>query len=116
MNDSYSQMKLRFLLNTLDCTLEDLKLKINERILVHREFMRYHNAVWLERTPIAIENRQLLRNAVERNFKVFEKQGIRQFIDQSLAFLPETTKKNIVDSESIKAAIIYELLSKYYEE
>jgi hypothetical protein len=95
--------------------LKDLELKSNKRIPVRRAFERYHNAVRLERTLISIDNQQAVKGAVERNFESFEEQGVNEFMEQTLASLPETTQKNLVDLESTQAAIIYELLSKCHE-
>ncbi len=95
--------------------LIDLELKSNRRIQVRRAFERYHNAVRLERTLIAIDNQQAVKDTVERNFEAFEEQGAKEFMEQALASLSETTKKNLVDLESTQAAIIYELLSKCHE-
>ena len=99
----------------LDDILEDLELKSNKRIQVRRAFARYHNAVRLERSLIAIDNQQVVKDAVESNFEAFKKQSVRKFMELSLEALPETTKKNLVDLESTQAAIIYELLSKCHE-
>lgn len=96
----------------VDDILKDLQLKSNKRIQVRRAFKRYHNAVRLERSLIAIDNQQAVKETVERNFEAFEGQGVREFMELALGALPETTKKNLVDLESIQAAIIYELLSK----
>lgn len=98
-----------------DYILNDLELKSNKRIQVHRAFERYHNAVRLERSLIAIDNQKMVKDVVERNFKAFEEQGIKEFIELALEALPETTKRNFVDLESIQAALIYELLSKCHE-
>lgn len=95
--------------------LQDLELKSNKRIKVRRAFERYHSAVRLERSLIAIDNQQAVKDAVESNFEAFEEQGVREFMELALEALPETTKKNLVDLESTQAAIIYELLSKCHE-
>lgn len=95
--------------------IDDLDLKSNKRIRIRKAFERYHNAVRLERTLVAIANQKSVKDAVERNFELFEKQGVTDFIEQTLVFLPETTRKNLGDSESTQAAIIYELLSKCHE-
>lgn len=95
--------------------LRDLELKSNKRIQTRRAFGRYHNAVRLERTLIAIDNQQAVKEAVERNFESFEEQGVKVFMEEALASLSETTQKNLVDLESAQAAIIYELLSKCHE-
>ena len=99
----------------MDDILKDLELKSNKRIQVRRAFERYHNAVRLERSLIAIDNQQAVKDAVEQNFEVFEKQGVVDFMKLTLEILPEATKKNLVNLESIQAAIIYELLSKCHE-
>lgn len=99
----------------LDDILGDLELKSNKRILVRRAFERYHNAVRLERSLFAIDNPQTVKQAVESNFQVFEEQGVRAFMDLALAALPETTKKNLLNLETIQAAVIYELLRKCHE-
>lgn len=95
--------------------LKELALKSNKRIQVRRAFERYHSAVRLERTLIAIDNQQAVRDTVVRNFELFEEQGVKEFMDHVLASLPEATKKNLGDFESTQAAIIYELLSKCHE-
>ncbi|QLG89572.1 DUF4297 domain-containing protein [Chitinibacter bivalviorum] len=99
----------------LDDILNDFELKSNKRIQVRRAFERYHNVVRLERTLIAIDNQQAVKDAVERNFESFEDQGVKEFMVQALASLPESTQKNFANLESIQAAIIYELLSKCHE-
>lgn len=98
-----------------DDILKDLELKSNKKIPVRRAFERYHSAVRLERTLIAIDNQNAVKDAVERNFEAFEEQGVKEFMERALKALPETTKKNLVDLESTQAAIIYELLSKCHE-
>lgn len=113
---SYTESKgIEVFSEDVEDILKDLELKSNKRILFRRAFERYHNAVRLERTLIAIENQQFLKDAIERNFNAFEEQGVKEFMELALTALPETTKKNLVDLESIQAAIIYELLSKCYE-
>ena len=99
----------------LDDILKDLELKSNKRIQVRRAFERYHHAVRLERSLIAIDNQQAVKEAVECNFEVFDEQGVQPFMEQAIASLPEATKKNLVDLEATQAAIIYELLSKCHE-
>jgi RIO-like serine/threonine protein kinase len=99
----------------LDDIIKDLELRSNKRIQVRRAFERYHNAVRLERSLIAIDNQQAVKDAVESNFEAFEEQGVREFMELALEAMPETTKKNLVDLEAIQAAIIYELLSKCHE-
>lgn len=99
----------------LDDILEDLELKSNKRIQLRRAFERYHNAVRLERSLIAIDNQQAVKEAVESNFEAFEEQGMRKFMELALEALPETTKSNLVNLDSTQAAIIYELLSKCHE-
>lgn len=99
----------------LDDILKDLELKSNQSIKVRRAFARYHNAVRLERSLIAIENQQAVKQIVESKFEIFDKQGMKEFMDLALGALPESTKKNLVDFESTQAAIIYELLSKCHE-
>lgn len=113
---SYTESKgIEVFLQDFEDILKDLELKSNKRIQVRRAFERYHNAVRLERTLIAIDNQQAVKDAVERNFESFEEQGVKEFMEQALASLPETTQKNLVDLESTQAAIIYELLSKCHE-
>jgi hypothetical protein len=113
---SYTESKgIEAFLQDFEDILKDLELKSNKRIQVRRAFERYHNAVRLERTLIAIDNHQAVKDAVERNFELFEEQGVKEFMEQALASLPETTQKNLVDLESTQAAIIYELLRKCYE-
>lgn len=99
----------------LDDILKDLELKSNKRIHVRRAFERYHNTVRLERSLIAIDNQQAVKDAVESNFEAFEEQGVREFMELALEALPETTKKNLVNLELTQAAIIYELLRKCHE-
>lgn len=99
----------------LDDILKDLELKSNKRILVRRAFERYHNAVRLDRSLIAIDNQQVVKNTVESNFEAFEEQGVREFIGLALEALPDMTKRNLVDLESTQAALIYELLIKCHE-
>lgn len=99
----------------LDDILRDLELKSNKRIQVRRAFERYHNAVRLGRSLIAIDNQQAVKEAVESNFEAFDEQGVKEFMELALDALPETTQKNLVDLESTQAAIIYELLSKCHE-
>lgn len=95
--------------------LKDLELESHKRIQVRRAFERYHNAVRLERTLIAIDNQQVVKDMVARNFESFEEQGVKPFMENVLLSLPETTKKNLVDLEATQAAIIYELLSNCHE-
>lgn len=90
-------------------------LKSNKRIQVRRAFERYHNAVRLERTLIAIGNQQAVKDAVERNFASIEEQGVKEFMEHAIATVSAVTQKNLGDLESIQAAIIYEMLSKYHE-
>lgn len=113
---SYTESKsIEVFLQDLEDILNDLELRSNKRIQVRRAFERYHNAVRLERTLIAIDNQQAVKDSVERNFESFQEQGVKEFMEQALASLPATTQKNLVDLESTRAAIIYELLSKYHE-
>jgi hypothetical protein len=93
----------------------ELGLKFNKIVILRRAFERYHNAVRLERTLIALDNQQAVKMAVESNFSVFEDQGAVPLIEAVLKTLPESVKWNLVDSESSQAAIIYELLSKCHE-
>ncbi|WP_028601773.1 DUF4297 domain-containing protein [Ottowia thiooxydans] len=99
----------------LDDILEDLELKSNKRIQIRRAFERYHNAVRLERSLIAIDNQKAVKDGVESNFEAFEEKGVRVFMELAQGALPETTKQNLGNLESIQAAIIYELLSKCHE-
>ncbi len=69
----------------------------------------------LERTLIAIDNQQAVKYAVEQNFESFKEHGVKEFMAQVLMCLTQTNQKNLGDSESIQAAIIYELLSKCHE-
>lgn len=113
---SYTESKgIEVFLQDFNDILIDLQLKLNKRILIRRAFERYHNAVRLERTLIALDNQQAVKKTVELNFESFKEKGLKEFIEQTLASLPETTQKNLVDLESTQAAIIYELLSKYHE-
>lgn len=113
---SYTENKgIEVFLQDFEDILGELELKPHKRIQVRRAFERYHRAVRLERTLIAIGNQQAVKNAVEHNFEAFEEQGAKGFMEQALVSLPGTTKKNLVDLESTQAAIIYELLSKCHE-
>lgn len=113
---SYTEKKgLEAFEKYLDDILKDLELKSNKRIQVRRAFERYHNAVRLERSLIAIDNQQAFKEAVESNFEAFEEQGVKEFMELALEALPQSTRKNLVDLESTQAAIIYELLSKCHE-
>lgn len=113
---SYTESKgIEAFLQDFEDILKDLELKSSKRIQVRRAFERYHNAVRLERTLIAIDNQQAVKEAVKRNFEAFEEQGVKKFMEKVFASLPETTQKNLVDLESTQAAIIYELLSKCHE-
>lgn len=113
---SYTESKgIEAFLQDFEDILKDLELKSSKRIQVRRAFERYHNAVRLERTLIAIDNQQAVKEAVERNFEAFEEQGVKEFMEKVFASLPETTQKNLVNLESTQAAIIYELLSKCHE-
>lgn len=98
-----------------DAIVNELGLKLNKKIGLRRAFERYHNAVRLERTLIALNNQQAVRETVESNFSVFEEQGAVPLIEAVLCSLPESVKKNLVDLESSQAAAIYELLSKCHE-
>lgn len=95
--------------------LQDLELKSHKRIQVRRAFERYHNAVRLERTLIAIDNQQAVKDVVKRNFEAFEEEGVKEFMKQALLSLPEATKKNLVDLEATQGAIIYKLLNNCHE-
>ena len=54
----------------LDDILNDLELKANKRIHVRRAFERYHSAVRLERSLIAIDNQQAVKDAVEPRLSI----------------------------------------------
>jgi len=113
---SYTESKgIEAFLQDFEDILKDLELKSNKRIQVRRAFERYHNAVRLERTLIAIDNQQVVKDAVKRNFESFEEHGVREFMERAIASLPETTQKNLGNLESTQAAIIYELVSKCHE-
>ncbi len=113
---SYSEKKgFEVFEKDLDDILKDLELKSNKRIQVRQAFERYHSAVRLERSLIAIDNQQAVKEAVECNFEAFDEEGVQSFMEQAIASLPEATKKNLVDLEATQAAIIYELLSKCHE-
>lgn len=113
---SYTESKgIEVFSRDFDDILTDLKLKSNKKILVRRAFERYHSAVRIERTLVAIENQQAVRNSVECNFHLFDDQGVKDFMNQTLASLPEITLSNLIDLESAQAAIIYELLCKCHE-
>lgn len=94
---------------------EELGLKFNKKVGLRRAFERYHNAVRLERTLIALDNQQAVKEAVKSNFSVFDEQGIAPLVEAALHSLPESVKRNLVDLESAQAAIIYELISKCHE-
>lgn len=93
----------------------ELGLQFNKKIMLRRAFERYHNAVRFERALVACENQRAVKSAVEDNFSVFEQQGAVPLIEAALNALSEDDKKAFIDAESLKAAIIYELLSKCYE-
>jgi len=113
---SYTESKgIEAFLQDFEDILKDFELKSNKRIQVRRAFERYHNAVRLERTLIAIDNQQAVKDAVERNFESFEEHGVREFMERAIASLPETTQKNLGNLESTQAAVIYELVSKCHE-
>ncbi|QZA78689.1 DUF4297 domain-containing protein [Deefgea tanakiae] len=113
---SYTESRgIEVFLQDFEDILNEFELKSNKRIQIRRAFERYHNAVRLERTLIAIDNHQAVKDTVERNFEAFEEQGATWFMKKAFESLPETTKNNLVDLESIQAAIIYELLSKCHE-
>lgn len=113
---SYTEKKgFKVFENDLADILNDLELKSNKRIQVRRAFERYHKAVRLERSLISIDNQLAVKEAVESNFEAFEEHGVREFMELTIEALPTMTKKNLVDLESTKAAIIYELLSKCHE-
>ena len=113
---SYTESKsIEAFQQDLEDVLKDLELKSNKKIQVRRAFERYHNAVRLERTLIAIDNQQVVKEAVKLNFESFEERGVKEFMEKALVSLPMTTHKNLVDLESTQAAIIYELLSKCHE-
>lgn len=113
---SYTESKgIEAFLQDFEDILKDFEFKSNKRIQVRRAFERYHNAVRLERTLIAIDNQQAVKDAVERNFESFEEHGVREFMERAIASLPETTQKNLGNLESTQAAVIYELVSKCHE-
>lgn len=94
---------------------EELGLKFNKKVGLRRAFERYHNAVRLERSLIALDNQQAVKEAVENNIPVFDEDGAASLIEAALEALPENVKKNLIDLESSQAAIIYELISKCHE-
>ena len=113
---SYTESKgLDIFLHSLDDIFNDMGWTSSKRIHVRRAFERYHRTVRLERTLIAIEIQQAVKSSVERNFEVFQKQGAKEFMEQTLSSLSETSKKNLVDLESTQAAVIYELLNKCHD-
>lgn len=113
---AYTENKgIEVFIQDFDTIAEELGLKFNKKHQLRRAFERYHNAVRLERSLIALDNQQAVRQAVESNFSVFEDQGAVPLIESVLNSLPESAKKNLVNVESSQAAIIYELLSKCYE-
>lgn len=107
---------IEIFLNDLDSILDELGLKINKRMQVRRAFERYHITARFERTLIAIDNQQTVRNTVELCFSEFMTKGAKEFMSKAIASLPKITKRNLIDLESIQAAIIYELLRKHHEE
>lgn len=98
-----------------DNITEEMSLKFNKKVGLRRAFERYHNAVRLERTLIAMDNQQSVKTVVESNFSVFTEQGAVSLIEVALKELPENVKRNLIDLESAQAAIIYELISKCHE-
>ncbi|WP_115540233.1 DUF4297 domain-containing protein [Xanthomonas campestris] len=99
----------------LDDILNELDLKSNKKMQMRRAFERYHNAVRFERSLAVMDNQEIIRMVVESNFGTFEEQGVQKFMELVLGALPEAPKMNFEESESIQAAIIYELLSKFHE-
>jgi hypothetical protein len=98
-----------------DDITEELGLKYNKKVGLRRAFERYHNAVRLERSLIAMDNQQAVKKAVENMFPVFDEHGAAFLIEAAFEALPENVKKNLIDLESAQAAIIYELISKCHE-
>jgi hypothetical protein len=98
-----------------DNITKEMGLKFNKKVGLRRAFERYHNAVRLERSLIAMDNQQAVKTAVENNFSVFDEHGAVSLIETALEALPENMKKNFIDLESAQAAIIYELISKCHE-
>jgi hypothetical protein len=99
-----------------DAIAMELGLLYHKKVGLRRAFERYHNAVRLERTLIALDNQQAVKKAVENKFPVFVEHGAISLIDAALEALPDNTKKNLIDLESAQAAIIYELISKHHEQ
>lgn len=95
--------------------LVDLGIRLQNRILIRRCFERYHNAVRLNRTLIAMDNQQVIKGVVLQCFQTFEEEGVKAFMDRAIALVPESTKINLLDLDAIQAAIIYELLCKCYD-
>ncbi|EGW23131.1 hypothetical protein Mettu_1971 [Methylobacter tundripaludum SV96] len=98
-----------------DNITEEMGLKFNKKVGLRRALERYHNAVRLERSLIAMDKQQAVKAAVENNFSVFDEHGAVSLIEAALGALPENVKKNLIDLESAQAAIIYELISKCHE-
>lgn len=113
---AYTENKgIESLISDFNNIAEELGLKFNKKVGLRRAFERYHNAVRLERTLIAMDNQQAVKEAVEKKFSVFDEHGAASLIEATLEVLPENVKKNLIDLESSQAAIIYELLSKCHE-
>lgn len=98
-----------------DDITEELALNYHKKVSLRRAFERYHRAVRLERSLIAIDNQQAVKTAVENNFSIFDEHGAEFLIKAAWEALPESVKKNLIDLESAHAAIIYELISKYHD-
>lgn len=98
-----------------DAITEEIGLKFHKKVGLKRAFERYHNSVRLERTLIAMDNQQAVKAAVENYFSIFEEFGAVVLIETVIEALPENVKKNLIDLESVQAAVIYELLLKCHE-
>lgn len=98
-----------------DDITKELGLMYHKKAGLKRAFERYHRAIRLDRTLIAMDNQQAVKKAVENNFSVFDEYGAAPLITAALETLPESVKQNLIDLESAQAAIIYELISKCHE-
>lgn len=98
-----------------DDITKELGLMYHKKAVLKRAFERYHRAVRLDRTLIAMDNQQAVKKAVENNFSIFDEHGAASLIKAALETLPESVKQNLIDLESAQAAIIYELISKCHD-
>jgi hypothetical protein len=113
---AYTENKgIESFISDFDNIAEEMGMKYNKKVGLRRAFERYHNAVRLERSLIAMDKQHSVKAAVESNFSVFDEHGVVSLIEAVLEVLPENVKKNLIDLESAQAAIIYELISKCHE-